>query len=214
MLARARRRRTPVAALCVNLDNFTSINDTLGHGAGDELLGAVATRLVGLVRDTDALGRLGGDEFLLLAEEVSLAAGVEVIAERLHEALQAPFKLPGAGSGELTVTASIGIATGERACAEDLLRDADITMVRAKREGKSRHVVFESRMGDLVQSRMELEMDLRGALGHEEFFLVYQPTFDLNEMIPTGLETLIRWRRPARGVVQPNDFIPLSRRQG
>jgi len=209
MLGRARRRQTPIAALYINLDNFTAINDTLGHAVGDELLRAIGARLDGIVRDTDALGRLGSDEFVLLAEEVPLAAGVEVIAERLHEALKEPFRVAGSAQTELTVTASIGIASGERASAEDFLRDADIAMHRAKREGRNCHVVFHSDMQDLLQGRMELEMDLRGALAHGEFFLVYQPTFDLHAMIPTGLETLIRWRRPVRGVVAPNDFIPL-----
>jgi diguanylate cyclase (GGDEF)-like protein len=214
MLSRARRRRTPVAALLINVDNLTGINETLGHDAGDELLQAIAARLEGVVRDTDALGRLGGDEFVLLAEEDSEAAGVSVIADRLTEALRAPFRLAAGGHTDLTVTASIGIATGAHTTAEDFLRDADIAMHRAKWEGKSRHVVFESGMQDLVQSRMELEMDLRGALAHEEYFLVYQPTFDLGGMVPTGLEALIRWKRPVRGVVAPNDFIPLLEETG
>ncbi len=212
MLGRARRRKAPVAALLVDLDNFTSVNDTLGHAVGDALLRAVAARLDGVVRDTDALGRLGGDEFVVLAEELSLAAGLDVIADRLHEALRVPFKLD--DGTELTITASIGAVSGQRSRAEDLLRDADIAMHRAKWEGRHRHVVFESGMQDFVQSRMELEMDLRGALAHDEFFLVYQPTFDLRGMVPTGLETLIRWKRPRKGVVQPNDFIPLLEETG
>ncbi len=213
MFGRVRRRQTPVAALFINLDNFTSINDTLGHVAGDELLQAIAARLSGVVRDTDALGRIGGDEFVVLAEEVSLAAGAELIAERLHEALSAPFTLAAIPT-PLTVTASIGIATGERLAAEDLLRDADIAMHRAKWDGKNRYVFFEAGMQDVIQKRMELEMDLHGALANEEFFLVYQPTFDLRGMVPTGVETLIRWRRPGRGIVAPNDFVPLLEETG
>jgi diguanylate cyclase (GGDEF)-like protein len=213
MLVRSRRNQTPVAALFVDLDNFKSINDTLGHGAGDELLRAVAARLDGIVRATDALGRLGGDEFVVIAEELSLAAGPEVIAERLLEALKEPFKLSEQET-RLTVTASIGIAMGERASAEDLLRDADIAMYQAKWDGRNRYVVFESGMQDAVQSRMELEMDLREALERDEFFLVYQPTFDLRNMSPTGVEALIRWNSPERGLVQPNDFIPLLEETG
>jgi len=208
MLVRARRNQTPVAALFIDLDNFKSINDTLGHGAGDELLRSVAARLDGIVRATDALGRLGGDEFVVIAEDLSLAAGPEMIAERLLEALEEPFKLAGQET-RLTVTASIGIAHGERANAEELLRDADIAMYQAKWDGRNRYVVFESGMQDAVQSRMELEMDLRAAISADEFFLVYQPTFDLQTMRPTGVEALIRWNSPARGLVQPNDFIPL-----
>ena len=214
MLGRARRRHTPVAALLIDLDNFTSINDTLGHTVGDELLQAIAARLDGVVRDIDALGRIGGDEFVVLAEEFCDGADAELIGERLREALKAPFSL---GDGEhtgLAVTASIGVATGERTSVEHLLRDADIAMHRAKNDGKDRQVLFESGMHDVVQSLMELEMDLRGALANDEFFLLYQPTFDLQGMVPTGVEALIRWRNPVRGVVQPNDFIPLLEQTG
>jgi diguanylate cyclase (GGDEF)-like protein len=214
MLARSRRSQTPVAALFVDLDNFKDINDTLGHAAGDELLQAVAARLDGVVRATDALGRLGGDEFVVVSEELSLAAGPELIAERLLEALKPPFKLGGDNETRVTVTASIGIAAGEHTSAEELLRDADIAMYRAKWDGKNRHVVFETGMQGMVQNRMELEMDLREALAKDEFFLAYQPTIDLQDMSPNGVEALIRWKHPTRGVVQPDDFIPLLEETG
>ena len=167
------------------------------------------------MRASDTLGRLGGDEFVVIAEELSLAAGPELIAERLLEALKQPFTL---GEGDdatiVTVTASVGIAAGDRASAPDLLRDADIAMYRAKWDGKNRHAVFESGMQDAVQRRMKLEMDLRVALENDEFLLVYQPTFDLRNMSPTGMEALIRWNSPARGIVQPDDFIPLLEETG
>ncbi len=214
MLGRARRQRAPIAALLIDLDNFTAINDTLGHAAGDELLQAIASRLDGVVRDIDTLGRIGGDEFVVLAEEFSDGMDAELIAERLREALKAPFVLNNGEHTGLTITASIGVTSGERTAVEDFLRDADIAMHRAKGEGKNRHVVFESGMQDLVQSRMELEMDLHSALAHEEFFLLYQPTFDLRGMIPTGVEALIRWKSAGRGIVQPNDFIPLLEETG
>ena len=214
MLARSRRGQTPVAALFVDLDNFKSINDTLGHGAGDELLQAVAARLDGVVRATDAFGRLGGDEFVVVTEELSLEAGPELIAARLLEALKPPFKLGAGKQTRVTVTASVGIASGEHVSAEELLRDADIAMYRAKWDGKNRHVVFETGMQGMVQNRMELEMDLREALEKDEFFLVYQPTLDLHDMTPNGVEALIRWRHPVRGVVQPDDFIPLLEETG
>jgi diguanylate cyclase (GGDEF)-like protein len=214
MLVRSRRSQTPVAALFVDLDNFKGINDTLGHGAGDRLLKAVALRLRGTIRETDALGRLGGDEFVVIAEGMSLAAGPELIAERLLDALAPPFRLDGSDTGRLAVTASVGIAMGARETAEELLRDADIAMYRAKWDGKNRYVVFESTMQDAVQSRMELEMDLREALEGEQFFLVYQPTFDLKDMSPTGVEALLRWNSPRRGVVQPDDFVPLLEETG
>jgi diguanylate cyclase (GGDEF)-like protein len=214
MLARSRRNQTPVAALFIDIDNFKGINDTLGHSIGDELLRAVAARLEGVVRDVDALGRLGGDEFVVISEDLSLAAGAELIAERLLEALQHPFMLGADGAARVTVTASVGIATAEGTSAEDLLRDADIAMYRAKWDGKARYAVFESGMQDAMQSNMELEMDLREALENGEFFLAYQPTFDLSDMSPTGLEALIRWQHPTRGVVQPDDFIPMLEETG
>jgi diguanylate cyclase (GGDEF)-like protein len=213
MLVRARRSQTPIAALFIDLDNFKGINDTFGHGVGDQLLCAVAARLEGVVRDIDALGRLGGDEFVIVAEGMSLAAGPELIAERLLEALEQPFKLEGADA-RLVVTASVGIALGDRATAEELLRDADIAMYRAKWEGKNRYIVFETGMQDEVQVRMELEMDLRDGFSRSEFFLVYQPTFDIQSMAPTGLEALIRWRHPKRGIVQPDEFVPLLEENG
>jgi diguanylate cyclase (GGDEF)-like protein len=214
MLARSRRNQTPVAALFIDLDNFKSINDTLGHGVGDELLRAVAARLDGVVRATDTLGRLGGDEFVVISEELSLATGPELIAERLLDALKQPFKLGADSETRVSVTASVGIATGELTTAEELLRAADIAMYRAKWDGKNRHVVFETGMQDSIQNRMELEMDLREALEQDQFFLVYQPTIDLSDMSPTGVEALIRWQHPVRGIVQPDDFIPLLEETG
>src|ERR1700677_806499 len=214
MLARSTRNQTPVAALFIDIDNFKGINDSLGHGIGDELLRAVAARLEGVVRHADALGRLGGDEFVVIAEELSLAAGPELVAERLLEALKHPFHLGEDEQTRLTVTASIGVAAGQRASAEELLRDADIAMYRAKWDGKNRYAVFETGMQDMAQQRMELEIDLREALEQEQFFLAYQPTLDLSDMTPTGVEALIRWRHPKRGIVQPDAFIPLLEETG
>jgi diguanylate cyclase (GGDEF)-like protein len=214
MIARSVRSKTPVAALFIDLDNFKSINDTLGHGVGDELLRAVTARLDGVIRGADALGRLGGDEFVVISEELSLAVGPELIAERLLDALKQPFKLGADKQSNVTVTASIGIAVGDGISAEELLRDADIAMYSAKWEGKDRYVVFETGMQNTMQTRLELEMDLREALDNEEFFLVYQPTLDLSDMRPTGVEALIRWQHPVRGLVQPDDFVPLLEETG
>ncbi len=219
MLVRARRHQAPVAALFIGLDNFKSVNEKLSHGAGDELLRLVAERFDGVVRDTDALGRLGGDEFVVIAEELSLQQGPELIAARLQQALGAPFGLAGASAdhghdAQVMVTASIGIASVPRSSAEEFLRDADIAMYQAKWDGKNRYVVFESGMQNAVRSRMELEMDLRGALGNGEFFLAYQPTFNLRDMSPNGVEALIRWKHPTRGTVQPDDFVPLLETTG
>ncbi len=213
LLARSRRYGTSLATVFIDLDNFKLINDTLGHRAGDELLCAVTARLQSAVREPDTLGRLGGDEFVVIAEEISVDAGPELIAERLLEALSEPFTLTKANA-QLKVTASIGVAGGTRDCAEELLRDADIAMYRAKCNGKDRYVAFESEMQGAIKSRLELEMDLRDALQNNEFFLVYQPIFNLNDMSPSALEALIRWEHPVRGVVQPEEFIPLLEETG
>jgi len=214
MLARAGRQGTTVAALFVDLDNFKAINDTLGHQVGDELLQAVAARLQGVVREVDALGRLGGDEFVVLVGDLAADASPSLVAERLLDALKQPFKLGSEGETTVTIGASIGIALGDGATAGSLLRDADIAMYRAKWDGRNRYAMYESGMQDVVQERMELEMDLREALARSEFFLAYQPTLDLADMRPTGVEALIRWRHPVRGIVQPGSFIPLLEETG
>ncbi len=214
MLARSRRSKSPAAALFIDLDNFKDINDTLGHGAGDELLQAVAARLEGATRETDALGRLGGDEFVVISEELTLAAGPELVAERLLEALKPPFRLGPGKKSRVTVTASIGIAIAEDASAEELLRHADIAMYRAKWDGKNGYAVFEEGMAETIQRRMVLEMDLRDALSNDEFFLAYHPTINLKDMTPTGVEALIRWNHPERGELQPDTFIPLLENSG
>ncbi|MBA3865316.1 MAG: EAL domain-containing protein [Solirubrobacterales bacterium] len=214
MLARSRRHRSPAAAMFIDIDNFKDINDTLGHNVGDELLRAVAARLDGVVRDADAIGRLGGDEFVVISEELSLDTAPELVAERLIDALKHPFELGSDRQTSVTVTVSIGIAIGEQTSAEELLRNADIAMYRAKWDGKNRYCVFEIGMAETVQHRMEMEMDLREALGKDQFFLAYQPTIDLSDMSPTGVEALIRWRHPERGVLQPDVFIPLLEDSG
>jgi diguanylate cyclase (GGDEF)-like protein len=214
LMVRARRDKTPLAALFIDLDNFKAINDSLGHACGDELLQAVAARLTAVVRESDAVGRLGGDEFVVIASELSFTSGPELMAERLLEALDQPFVLAGREHTCLKLTASIGIAAGDREAAEELLRDADVAMYQAKWDGRHRFVLFEAGMQTAVQSRMELEMDLRVALENDEFYLVYQPTFSLHDMTPTGMEALIRWSSATRGTVQPNDFIPLLEETG
>ncbi|HVW17847.1 MAG TPA: EAL domain-containing protein [Solirubrobacteraceae bacterium] len=213
MMARSRRANTPVAALFIDLDNFKGINDTLGHDTGDELLRAVAGRLDTVVRATDVLGRLGGDEFVVVAEGHSLRGGADQIARRMIDALRAPFEL-GEDSARVTVTASVGIAEGHRASPDELLRDADIAMFQAKRDGKDRVVAFEREMHDNVQTRVQLEMDLRIAQRNDELFLVYQPTLALRDLRPKGVEALLRWRHPVRGLVAPDEFVPLLEETG
>jgi diguanylate cyclase (GGDEF)-like protein len=213
MLARARRDQLPLAALFIDLDGFNSVNDTFGHAAGDHLLKAIAGRLASALRASDTVGRVGSDEFVVLAEGMSVSAGPEVIARHILDVLAEPHHGPGDGAG-LRVTASIGIAWGQRGSAEDLLRDADIALHEAKAAGKNRFVVFEPEMHTAVRGRLDLESDLRTALEADEFFLVYQPIFDLERVTFNGLEALLRWRHPTRGVVPPGDFIPLLEETG
>jgi len=213
MLRLARRQKVELATLFIDLDNFKSVNDTFGHGMGDELLRGVAARLAVTLRESDALGRLGGDEFVVIATDQTLEFGAEAIAERLLDALKRPIRL-GDDETPFTVTASIGIATGERETAGELLRDADIAMYHAKASGPNQYATFHPGMQAVVQTRTELEMDLRRALVDEQVFLVYQPTFSLQTMTPTGMEALIRWRRANGEVVQPEDFIGLLEETG
>jgi diguanylate cyclase (GGDEF)-like protein len=213
MLARAHRNRLPIAAMFLDLDDFKDINDSLGHAAGDELLVAVATRLAATLREGDTVGRLGGDEFVLLIEGASLSAGVEVVADRVLDALSSPFAIT-ASELPLQVTASIGVATGERLSPEELLRDADIALYRAKAAGKRCAVVFAPSMQEDAQDHRHLAVDLHSALDKGEFFLVYQPTIDLQTNAFTGVEALLRWQHPERGVVEPDDFIPALEASG
>ncbi len=213
MLARARREQTPVAAMFLDLDNFKDINDTLGHSAGDQLLVGVGSRLAGALRAGDTVGRLGGDEFVVLLEGTSLAAGAEVVAERILSLLGPPFDIDGSDA-PLEVTASIGIAEGDRATPDELLRDADIALYRAKGAGKNCAVLFTLVMQESVDDHRHLEVDLHRALENGEFFLLYQPTVDLSTGAFTGVEALIRWRHPVRGIVLPDEFIPALESSG
>jgi diguanylate cyclase (GGDEF)-like protein len=209
MLARSRRTHVPVAALFIDLDGFKEVNDTLGHGFGDQLLQAVATRLALTLRESDSIGRLGGDEFVVLVDGTTMDAGPELVAERLLAVLREPFALEGLPNGPLTLTASIGIAVGTRPSPTELLRDADIALYQAKAAGRDCYVVFSPQMHAAVSSRLLLETDLRDALSHHQYFLVYQPIFNLASGETNGVEALLRWRHPVRGVVQPDDFIPV-----
>jgi diguanylate cyclase (GGDEF)-like protein len=211
LLARARRAQASVAALYIDLDGFKNVNDTYGHPVGDELLKAVAERLKLAIRGGDTASRLGGDEFVILVESASLDVGPEVVAERLLEVLREPYEIAGR---QLRVTSSIGMATGLRANAEELLRDADIALYEAKAEGRDRYVIFREQMHTVVHDRQMLEMDLAEAVEHEQLFLLYQPTFHLASQTITGVEALIRWQHPTRGELAPAEFIPLAERSG
>ena len=213
LLARARRHRQCAAALFIDLDGFKNINDTLGHGAGDALLQILAGRLRAAVRGSDTVGRLGGDEFVVLIEDAAGEAGIEAAAERLLELLSEPFVLPGRDR-PMMITASIGIAVGDRVSAVDLLRDADIALYNAKAAGKSCYRVFAPEMQRELRLRTELAEGLGLALDRNEFFLVYQPILDLRAGTIIGVEALLRWDHPERGVIPPDQFIPLLEESG
>jgi diguanylate cyclase (GGDEF)-like protein/PAS domain S-box-containing protein len=214
MLLRCRRGSAMPAAMFIDLDNFKAVNDGMGHQVGDELLGAVAHRLAGALRAGETIGRLGGDEFVILTEVGSDDPRPERIADRLLDVLAEPFELAGHFGAPLTISASIGIATGNRATAQELLRDADIALYRAKETGKHCHIAFEPQMRVDIIDRMDMEIDLRSALEKHEYFLAYQPVVDLVTGNISGVEALVRWRHPTRGVVGPTDFVPMLEQTG
>ncbi len=214
MLARARRSGLPVAAYFIDLDHFKEANDSLGHQAGDRLLQAVGDRFVSMLRADDSVGRLGGDEFVVLAEGISLDLGPELIAERIRETLRIPFVIPGYEDLPVTVTASIGIATGQRASAQELLRDADVALYLAKGSGRNTSVLFESAMQTAAFDRLALRSDLDGAVAADQFFLLYQPIVDLGDGGIRAVEALLRWQHPVQGVIAPMDFVPVLEESG
>jgi len=209
MIYRARRTFEPIAAYFIDLDNFKDANDSLGHEAGDYLLQAVGRRLESILRASDTVGRLGGDEFVILAEGMSVVDGPEPLADRIREVLREPFSIEGFEGIKVSVTASIGVAMGDRSSAQELLRDADIALYRCKAAGRDQSVVFEPAMQEAVAGRLELRSDIDSALARGEFFLLYQPIVDLDSTEIRGVEALIRWQHPKRGVIAPNDFIPI-----
>ena len=209
-LARARRSRTPLVVLFIDLDDFKTVNDSLGHGTGDTLLVAVANRLAGALRPSDTIARLGGDEFAILVEDLVDPGDAARAAQRVMESLEQPFDVIGR---EVYVSASIGIAAG-LSDGELLLRDADLAMYRAKESGKGRYEVFEPAMHAAIVDRLELEVDLRRGIERGELELAYQPIFSLRTGAIAGLEALVRWRHPRRGLVRPDSFIPLAEASG
>jgi diguanylate cyclase (GGDEF)-like protein len=214
MLVRARRGRLPIAALYLDVDGFKLINDTFGHRVGDQCLQILAERLQGVIHEGDTVARYSGDEFVVLLEESALDAGPELVAERVLEVAREPFRVDGNSGRPLSLSVSVGIAHGLRDSAEALIADADVAVNVAKRTGKNRYVLFESGMQTAAQDRLTLEMDLAEALEHEELFLVYQPTFDLQSERTIGAEALLRWRHRSRGVIPPDTFIPIAEESG
>jgi diguanylate cyclase (GGDEF)-like protein len=214
MLERRRWDGQGCAVLFLDLDDFKTVNDSLGHVAGDELLCAVADRLRGCIRAGDTAARLGGDEFALLLEDLGEEQEAIAVAERVSMALQAPIAIHGR---DVVTRASVGIALPDLDRpqeADELLRNADMAMYTAKNNGKGRYECFAPAMHAAVVERLELTADLRRALERSEFFVLYQPIIDLATGRRTGVEALVRWRHPQRGLVGPNEFIPLAEETG
>jgi diguanylate cyclase (GGDEF)-like protein len=212
-LERARRRNDPFALLLLDLDRFKNVNDSLGHLAGDRLLAAAARRLCDCVRPGDTVSRLGGDEFAILLEETAGPADPVRVAERVQYDLSAPFDLDG---HEVVTGASIGIALWRPAYqrAEEVLRDADIAMYRAKALGRGRHEVFDPSMHAHAVAVLRTEMELRRALERGEFRLHYQPIVSLSGDGIAGFEGLLRWEHPHRGLILPAEFLPVAEETG
>jgi diguanylate cyclase (GGDEF)-like protein/PAS domain S-box-containing protein len=212
-LARANRRGKKVAVLFMDLDNFKITNDSLGHEVGDQLLVAVAERLKVCLRPEDTAARIGGDEFTILVEDVDGVHQAVQVAERIAEILQPPFTLE---EQEVFVTTSIGVALSSPAQEqpEDLLRHADLAMYRAKHRGKARYAVFESSLEANVVERLILETELRRALVRQQFRVYYQPIVALESGRTAGVEALVRWEHPKRGLLLPEEFLSIAEETG
>jgi diguanylate cyclase (GGDEF)-like protein len=215
LLERSRRagRAAQFGVLFLDFDHFKRINDSLGHMAGDELLAAIARRLRECIRPGDTVARLGGDEFAILLDRVQEVTEATRVAERVHQVLREPFHIHGI---EVLTTTSVGIALGSRAYErpEDVLRDADTAMYRAKAAGKARYEVFDAAMHARAVEQLELEADLRRALGRHEFRLLYHPVVALRDRSLRGLEVLTRWSHPTRGVLTPSTFLHAAEESG
>ncbi len=210
---RIKRTQAPIAVLFLDLDNFKSVNDSLGHAAGDELLVKVTERLQACLRTSDTPARFGGDEFAVLLEDMERADQAAMIAERIRLVLCTPFTIAGS---ETFISTSIGIATTTTAneTPEELLRNADVAMYLSKSNGKDRYTIFENEMHDVLIKRVQLESDMRSAIESRQFELHYQPIMDLHSERMMGMEALVRWNHPEQGLIPPLDFIPIAEQTG
>jgi diguanylate cyclase (GGDEF)-like protein/PAS domain S-box-containing protein len=212
-LMRLDRRMSTAAVLVLDLDRFTVINDSLGHDVGDQLLDAVARRIVDNVRPGDTVGRLGGDEFVVVCEDIGDDREAETIAERIASAVSEPLQL---ARGDVVVTASIGIAVSHNASdrPEGLLRDADAALYRAKAKGGARHELFDETMHTRAVVRLLTERALRRAIDHDELCVWYQPQIHIASGETVAVEALVRWQHPVRGIVGPQEFIDVAEETG
>jgi diguanylate cyclase (GGDEF)-like protein len=204
---------TTHSQVVLDVDRFKVVNDSLGHGMGDELLASVSQRLRASLRPGDTVARFGGDEFVVLIEGISGVEAATTAATRLLEQFQAPLNLDGR---DAFVSVSIGVACSNAGSVRggDLLRNADIALYRAKAQGRARYVVFESAMALPSVERLTIETDLRRALGRQELVLYFQPDIELETGHIAGFEALIRWQHPERGLIPPGDFIPIAEESG
>jgi diguanylate cyclase (GGDEF)-like protein len=214
MVARTGRDSGMLAgALFVDIDQLKEVNEKLGLTAGNQLLKIVGERLEDVVRTGDTVGRLDGDEFVVLVESAARGVRLDSLAQRMIEALHKPIELDNFGPS-FVLTASIGVAFGRYATPEDLLRDANVALASAKAAGKDRYTLFNANMRTVIEGRAVLEAELSTALAENQFFLLYQPIYDLSTRKVAGLEALIRWQHPAQGVLRPDAFIPLAEETG
>ena len=212
-LTHVRRHRTGLAVLCLDLDRFKQVNDTFGHPVGDALLRVVADRLRGCLRGSDTVARLGGDEFAIIQAPLGRVDDANLLAARVVETLSEPYDL---NRHQIVIGASVGIALApaDTADAGGILKMADMALYRAKADGRGLFRMFDSGMDAVLQARRILELDLRRAVEVQEFELHYQPLIDLSSGRVSALEALVRWRHPDRGLVRPDDFIPLAEETG
>ncbi len=210
--ARAAHGET-VAVLCIDLDHFKEVNDTLGHVVGDQLLVMVAERLRKCIREGDTIARLGGDEFAVIQRSVTGIDDATRVARRIVAALSEPYQLEG---HETVIGTSIGIALARDggASVDHLLRNADVALYTAKNDGRRTYRFFEPQMDTALKARHKLEAELRRAVQHDEFVLWYQPVVDLRTDQVTGFEALLRWNHPERGIIRPGEFVPLAEESG
>ncbi len=212
-LEHAHREKQRVAVMFIDLDDFKSVNDTLGHPVGDELLQEVARRLSGQLRKQDTVARLAGDEFSVILEDVKDSEDAVRVAKKLLAAFDVPVRV---GTHELHVTISVGISffpgDGENATA--LVKNADAAMFRSKREGRNRCSLYTPELTTTVAERLQIENDLRKAVKQEEFVLYYQPQYDTVSGALVGAEALVRWNHPEQGLIQPDQFIPVAEESG
>ena len=212
-LARLRRNHNSIAVLFIDLDNFKVVNDSLGHGAGDRLLVELGGRLQDAIRPSDTIARFGGDEFVVLCEDITEARDAVMVGQRIVEAASIPFVLEGR---DMYVSASVGVALaldGE-ATPETLLRDSDAAMYRAKERGSGRVEVFDEALRTRIMERLDLENGLRRALQQEELRVYYQPEVSLSQGRTIAVEALVRWEHPERGLLEPKEFVPLAEETG